>query len=312
MSLRVLFFGMEGVFSRAPLLELIHSSHTVCAIIVPRPAKSQSASEPIRLIAPPRAPESDAKGTFRVPLLFQPRDLNIIGMAWNAGIDVYKVSTLRDERVLARLKQLQPDVIVVACFNQLLPQSLISNLSISHSLNLHPSLLPAYRGPFPLFWIFHDGLEHAGLTVHLMDERADTGDIIAQERVALPDGIRYSDAEKILSEHAARLLVNALGAAQNGTLALTPQPRIAAPLAPNPSERDYVIAQDWDARRAFNFIRGIAEWNHPIQIEVAGARFRVREAISFDEDESASEPLVQRKAQHKIRLARGILTCELF
>ncbi len=299
MSLRVLFFGMEGVFSRAPLLELINARFHIPAIVVPRPEQSEPAREPIRQLAPPHAPESD------VPLLYPPRDLNIIGIAWNAGIDIYEVSTLRDERVLAMLQQLQPDIIVVACFPLLLPNRLSTKYPC---LNLHPSLLPEYRGPSPLFWIFHDGLEHAGVTVHLMDEHADTGDIIAQEPIELPDGVRYTDGERILSEHAAGLLINALGAVQNGTFARTPQPNIAAPRAPKPSERDFVIAPDWTARRAFNFIRGITQWNQPITIEVSGKRLIVQEAIAYDANQEMLAPFQRMDAGWKIRCSRGTLT----
>lgn len=299
MTQRILFFGMEGVFSRAPLNELIHSSHPICAIIVPRPDQSQRASEPIRLLAPPHAPESD------VPLLNEPRDLNVIGMAWNSGIDVYEVSTLRDARVLAAINQLRPDLIVVACFNLLLPKSLITNYQ---SLNLHPSLLPEYRGPSPLFWIFHDGLEHAGVTVHLMDEHADTGDIVAQERVQLPDGIRYGNADKFLSEHAARLLLSALDTAPNSQFARTPQAPTTGLRAPNPTERDFVIAPDWTARRAFNFIHGIAEWNYPILFPLKAKRLVVRDAISFDAAEEMREPFVRTNNRWKIQCARGTIT----
>lgn len=305
MTQRILFFGMEGVFSRAPLLELINAHHHICAIIVPRPEQSQAANVPIRLIPPTPLFKGGLRGDSALPLMQEPRDPNIIGIAWNAGIDVYEVATLRNDATIQTIQRFQPDLIVVACFPLLLPNHLITQYP---SLNLHPSLLPAYRGPSPLFWIFHDGLEHAGVTIHLMDEHADTGDIVAQERVALPDGIRYADADKILSEHAAGLLIKILGQAPNGQFASTPQPRTPAPFAPNPSEQDYVITTDWSVRRAFNFVRGIAEWNHPITFQLEGKRLVVREAIAYDEREEMSVPFLQTSAGWKIRSARGTIT----
>ncbi|MEZ4833421.1 MAG: formyltransferase family protein [Caldilineaceae bacterium] len=56
-------------------------------------------------------------------------------------------------------------------------------------LNLHPSLLPHYRGPDPIFWQLRDGVEPMGVTVHWMDVGVDTGDIAAQAPVALEDGL---------------------------------------------------------------------------------------------------------------------------
>lgn len=303
MALRVLFFGMEGVFSRAPLLALIGSAFDICAIVVPRPALVQVAKEPIRLIPPPRAPESD------VPLLFQPRDLNVIGIAWNAGIDVHETDDLRHQKTIETLTALKPDVICVACFPFLLPRSLTSNLSIPHALNLHPSLLPAYRGPAPLFWIFHDGLENACVTIHLIDEGADTGDIVAQVRIPLADGIRYSEAERALSDRAAQMLVQALSAIENGTLAHTPQTPSAAPRAPNPTNRDYLVTTDWTAQRAFNFVRGIAEWNHPITLEIGDRKFIVRDAIAFDERGQLGEPFVKAGDSWRVQFSKGTLNC---
>ena len=141
-----------------------------------------------------------------------------------------------------------------------------------------------------------------------MDKHADTGDIVAQERVALPDGIRYTDAEKILSAHAARLLINALGAAPNGSFTRTPQARTAAPPAPNPSERDFFIATDWNVQRAFNFARGIGERT---LLVMDNQKFFVREAISFEENEKLAEPVIQEKDFSKIQFANGTLIAKI-
>jgi methionyl-tRNA formyltransferase len=291
----ILFFGMEGVFSRTPLLELINAHHNICAMIVPRPKQSQPAHEPIRRLVPPRPAQSD------LPLASGGNKPNIVGIAWNAGIDVYEVSSLRSDATLDTLQRLQPNLIVVACFPWLLPKRLVTQYP---SLNLHPSLLPAYRGPAPLFWIFHDGLELAGVTIHLMDEHADTGDIVAQEQVALPDGIPYDDAEKILSGRAAHLLIRVLGEASNGRFERTPQARTFAPHAPKPSERDYVIAPNWSARRAFNFIRGVGT----ARLEIGGQTLSLQEAITFDEREKIEAEVLQQADQFKIQLTDGTLT----
>jgi methionyl-tRNA formyltransferase len=304
-TLRVLFFGMEGTLSRAPLLALKEALFDVCAVVVPRPVQSQNAHDPLRLIAPPRAPESD------VPLLYEPRDMNIIGIAWNTGIDVYETDNLKNQKTVERLTALEPDVICVACFPYLLPKSLTHSPSIKYALNLHPSLLPAYRGPAPLFWIFHDGLEQAGVTIHLVESSADTGDIIAQERASLPDGVRYGAAERILSEQSARMLVRAMHAIESGTIARTPQVETSAPRAPSPTDRDFVITTEWSARRAFNFIRGIADWNHPVTCITANERLVILDAISFDERRTTNADSSPEGSTFQIKFGTGTLTCVL-
>ncbi|MBI3536098.1 MAG: hypothetical protein HY070_00820 [Chloroflexi bacterium] len=300
MTQRILFFGMAGIFSRAPLWHLIQNQINVCAIIVPRPAQSQPARDSIRLLAPPRAPLSD------LPLT-QSSDPNILAIARDTRIPIYETHTLSHSHTLDTLTGLKPDVIVVACFPFILPKRLITQFP---SLNLHPSFLPDYRGPAPLFWIFHDGLEHAGVTIHMMDEHADTGDIVAQERVALPDGIRYNDAEKILSDHAARLLIQSLRAIQNGARVRTPQSDAPAPRAPNPTPRDYIISTESSARRAFNFIRGVGDTNQ-ITLQIGNENKIVREAITFEENATTAEPLKRDGDFFRVRFSNGILHCRL-
>lgn len=305
MTQRILYFGMEGVFSRAPLLELTNAHSDICAIIVPRPEQSGDAPEPIRLLVPSPLAANGLPVSHTIPVINNPPDPNIIGIGWNAGIDVYEVASLRNTITIQTIQRLKPDLIVVTCFNRLLPQSLVTNC---RSLNIHPSLLPEYRGPAPLFWIFHDGLEHAGVTIHLMDENADTGDIVAQEHVRLPDGIGYRDAEIALSEHAARLLLQVLGSMANGALAHTQQPRSSAPRAPNPSAGDLVIAPaEWTARRAFNFIRGVGEAN----IAIGESQFAVREVVSYEETRTQGQGMIRVEDYWKIQFKDGTLICKL-
>ena len=83
------------------------------------------------------------------------------------------------------LTRLDFDAITVACFSRKLPASVL-RLPRLGCLNVHPSLLPAHRGPDPLFWIYHDGDETGGVTIHLMDEGFDTGPIVLRETVPCP------------------------------------------------------------------------------------------------------------------------------
>lgn len=253
---RIVFFGMDGPFSAPPLAALLEAGMSVCALVVPCPA-GLAPRLPVRLLPPP------ARHTGTLPILQAPATHNAIGLARQAGLPVLEVAGLADARVRAALAALRPDLICVACFPHLLPPSLCA-LPRHGAFNLHPSLLPAYRGPAPLFWVFHDGLERAGVTVHLMERRADSGAIVAQTPVALPDGVGYSQAERICAEVGGRLLVEAVRAAVAGQLASRPQPAEGASPAPYPGEADFVITPAWSPRRACNFLRGMAEWGRPV------------------------------------------------
>ena len=271
--MRVLFFGMEGRFSRAPLAALLAAELEVCAVVVPCPAGVAGEGAPLRVLPPPR------RRPRELPIATAASEPTIVGLARAHGVPVLEVGRLVHPETLTALHDLRPDVLCAACFPRLLPRELL-DLARHGGLNVHPSLLPAYRGPAPLFWVFHgqtsharsgstssfvestgadaqlgaplwlpnEGLRNAGVTVHLLDDRADTGDIVAQAPIVLPDGITYSTAERACSQEGARLLVEALEAIAAGSLTRRPQPHIDLPTAPVPTDADFVITPDWSAR----------------------------------------------------------------
>ncbi len=255
----------------------------------------------IRALVPPARP---ARG-LALPTASANR--GIIGLAWAAGIPVFEVGRLAADETLAALRDPRPDLFVVACFPRLLPPALL-RLPRLGALNVHPCLLPAYRGPSPLFWVFHDGLEHAGVTLHFMDVGADTGDIIAQTPLALPDGISYAAAEQLCAEEGGRLVVEAARALGEGGITAWPQPATGVSYAPVPREDAFVVTPDWPARRAFNFIRGVADRGYPVVLQVGAERLTVREAITFDDRGTMSAPV--ERVGDKVRLccSPGVLT----
>lgn len=298
---RVLYFGMEGAFSWAPLVALLDAAVEVAAVVVPRPRAMTPASAPIRLLDPPARPPRS------LPLGAAPAPRTIIGLAWQSGIPLLEVARLTHEETLVALRDLRPDIICVACFPRLLPRE-VRDLSRYGALNVHPSLLPAYRGPDPLFWVFHDGLEHAGVTVHFLDEGADTGDIVAQAPLVLPDGVSYREAEQRCAQEGGRLLAQAVCRAGWESLARQPQPRGSFPIAPMPKDEDFVVTPQWPARCAFNFMRGLAAGERPVLLQVGQERIGVREAIACEATATQGE-LIERAGQYlRVRCSPGVLT----
>jgi methionyl-tRNA formyltransferase len=333
--LRVLFFGMEGLFSRAPLAALLAAELEVCAVVVPRPTGVAGDSAALHVLPTPR------RRPRALPLVAVRSEPTIVGLAWAHGVPVLEVGRLAHPETLTALHDLRPDVLCVACFPRLLPWELL-DLARHGGLNVHSSLLPAYRGPAPLFWVFHgqtshspsactsapvqstgaegadarpgaslwapnEGLGNAGVTVHLLDDHADTGDIVAQAPIVLPDGITYGAAERICSQEGARLLVEAVEAMAAGRSMCRPQPQVDLPTAPVPTDADFVITPDWSARRAFNFIRGVGEWGRPMTIAIGDEHFTVREAISYDERATMSAPMQRVDRCLRIRCSPGVL-----
>ena len=214
--MRVIYFGMSGIFSRIPLESLLAGGVKVSAIIMP----TSTTGKPLpRRIEPPLPPPSD------LPIITPYFSRNIIHVAWEHPIPVWEVGSLSDARTLELLADLQPDLIAVACFPYIFPSALLQ-LPRYGCLNLHPSLLPAYRGPLPLFWMARQGERRAGVTLHFLDEGLDTGDIVAQTAFDWPDGISGVDLEQRCAEEGAKLLLVALQQlAQGGELPRRPQPK---------------------------------------------------------------------------------------
>ena len=100
------------------------------------------------------------------------------------GLSVLQPQTLRDERVLAALRSLTPDVIVVIAYGKILPAGLLT-LAPHGCLNVHASLLPKYRGAAPIQYTVMNGETEAGISIMKLDEGMDTGDILAQARLPL-------------------------------------------------------------------------------------------------------------------------------
>jgi methionyl-tRNA formyltransferase len=123
---------------------------------------------------------------------------------------------------VARIEQFRPDLITVANFSQIIRPGLLSAASLG-VINLHPSLLPKYRGPMPFFWVLKNGETRSGVTVHFVDEGVDTGDIILQAEVE----VKANDTEASLRQRSiaigAPLLVEAVESVLDGSATRTPQ-----------------------------------------------------------------------------------------
>ena len=189
---------------------------------------------------------------------------------------------LTDEWPIAveRLTQIAPDVILVSCFGRKLPNELIS-IPQRDCFNLHPSWLPAFRGPAPVFWQIRAGIESLGLTLHCVSSSIDAGDIVRQSRVTAPDGSNWVQIESLLAEEGSRLIEATLREIECGSLQRTPQAHSDASYQKLPTPDDYVVSTCWTARRMYNFICATRAPGIVFPCEVDGRIYRLTEAKSF-------------------------------
>ncbi|MCI0393342.1 MAG: hypothetical protein L0332_20485 [Chloroflexi bacterium] len=293
--MRVLFLGMLRKFSLSPLLTLLAGGIKVVGVIVPASELAQQTKTVVERLRPPPVPS-------QLPMAIQ----NVVELAWRAGRPVYAVQRLNDPAVLETVRALRPDVGCVACFPWRIPAALLAAPPLGF-LNLHPSLLPAYRGPAPLFWIFRHGDQAAaGVTVHFMDEGLDSGDIAAQAPVTLPDGFSGAAADEVCAEAGGRLLAEVIEKLAAGALVRRPQPP-GGSYYPWPTPADFTLSTEWPARRAFNFMRGTVEWGQPYRVTVAGEEIALASAVAFDPATTLPAPAVPLDDTIRLQFTPGVL-----
>ncbi len=138
------------------------------------------------------------------------------------GIPVFQPEKVREEAAVERLRRENADIFVVAAFGQLLPKTILEMPRFG-CINIHGSLLPAYRGAAPVQWAVLDGQKEAGDTIMQMNEGLDTGDILMQESIPLSADETAGSLYDKLSSMGGPLLLKALDAIEAGAVTPVPQ-----------------------------------------------------------------------------------------
>ncbi|MCI5699445.1 MAG: methionyl-tRNA formyltransferase [Lachnospiraceae bacterium] len=159
-----------------------------------------------------------AKGRSKEPV---PTPVKAAALA--RGLTVFQPERIRNEQAVETVRQMKPDVIVVVAFGQIIPKEILE-LAPYGCLNVHASLLPAYRGAAPIQWAVLNGEEESGVTIMRMDEGLDTGDMITKKVVKLAEDETSGSLFERLSEEGAQLLVKTLSSVFDGTAVYEKQP----------------------------------------------------------------------------------------
>lgn len=181
------------------------------------------------------------------------RSLNFRAWAQSYLVPMKRIRSGHEPGLADWLARLRPDVLCVANFPHLLPASLFQRWP---TLNLHPSLLPRWRGAYPWFWMYHAMDAEGGWTVHRIDSGEDTGPILARQTYPVPFGSTVTELGDAVLQPGGELFADTLD--RLGELPELPQPDEKLPRArrPRPGER-YVDWESWPVRRVYHFLRGV-------------------------------------------------------
>jgi methionyl-tRNA formyltransferase len=180
-------------------------------------------------------------------------------LAKRHNLPFYQPLKIREQHFIQQVQALSPDLIVVVAFGQILPRALL-DIPPHGCINVHASLLPAYRGAAPINWALINGETVTGVTIIILDEGMDTGDILLQQPVAiLPDDTSATLHDR-LAENGAVLLGEALDELRSNGWKRIPQDHTQATYAPLMKKEDGRIDWSQSAREIHNQVRGMNPW----------------------------------------------------
>ena len=230
--MRILFMGTPD-FAVASLKRLVEDGHDVCGVFT-QPDKPKNRGH---------------------KMAFSP----VKEYALTVGLPVYQPMKMRDGEALGIVRELAPELIVVAAYGRILPEDILSTPTYG-SINVHSSVLPKYRGAAPINWAILNGDSVTGVTIMYMAKELDAGDVILCRETAIdPD----EDAQTLTARLAALgadALAEAVEQLQSGTAVRTPQDHSAYTYAPmldrSLSPMDFTRSD----RHLHDQVRGLVPW----------------------------------------------------
>jgi methionyl-tRNA formyltransferase len=174
------------------------------------------------------------------------------------GVKIYQPQDRK--QLYTVLKETEPQVLINVAFGMFLPENVL-NFPPLGCVNLHPSLLPAYRGAAPIQRTLMNGEETTGITVLYMTPQMDAGDIILQEEIKIEPGENFGLLHDRLARCGAIKLQEALSLVARGTAPRRRQDETAATFAPALTKEEEKIQWSWPAGKIYNQVRALAP--HP-------------------------------------------------
>lgn len=231
--MRIVFMGTPD-FAVPSLEHLIAAGHTVCGVFT-----------------------QPDKPVGRHQNRLQPPPVKVV--AATHGIPVYQPVKMRDGTALELLRQLDPELIVVAAYGRILPDDILA-LPKYGCINVHSSLLPRYRGAAPIHWAVINGDAETGVTIMHMATELDAGDVIAQVSTPIDPEETVETVHDRLALLGGELLERTVERIAAGTASRTPQDPEKVTLAPMLSRALSPIDWNRSAREIHNQVRGLVPW----------------------------------------------------
>ena len=226
--------------------------------------------------------------------------------AQSHGIPVYQPEKLRDGTALATLRELDPELIVVAAYGRILPNDILA-LPPKGCINVHSSLLPKYRGAAPINWAILKGETETGVTIMHMASELDAGDIILQRATPISPEETAEMLYGRLAELGGKMILEAAAQIEAGTATRTPQDHTKATLAPMLSKEMSPVDWTRSAQEIFNQIRGLYPWPGASTDIISGEPIKIWGAQVVEKHTDAGPGAIIAASKQGIDVACGEL-----
>lgn len=228
----IIFFGSDD-FAATSLMQLLANKHQVLACVT-QPDRRQGRGMQVVI-----SPIKELAQTHQIPCL-QPNNL-------------------KDSQVVTQLELYKADLFVVVAYGNILSQEIL-NIPKVFCINVHGSLLPKYRGAAPINWAILNGDKETGVTVQKMALGLDTGDIISQVYIPIPESMCAQELRSKMAEAGAQLLSTTIDKIAHNDFILTPQETVASSYASKLTKEMGRLDWSKSANTIMNQIRGLKPW----------------------------------------------------
>ena len=219
------------------------------------------------------------------------------------GIAVYQPENFREDADVQTLRDLKPDVVAVVAYGRILPQRVLDIAPLGF-INIHASLLPAYRGSAPYQWAVLDGLKKSGVSAMYLCREMDAGDVIDTAETTIGENETAGQLLDKLALLGADLLSKTLTAVGNGTAVATAQDESKVSYAPMLDKSMCPIDFTKTAQQVHNHVRGLHPW--PVATMLLGDKlFKIHETVIVDGKGEPGEILGLTKTGLKIACGEG-------
>jgi methionyl-tRNA formyltransferase len=275
-ELQIVFFGTPD-FAVPTLRKIIEQKHKV-SMVVTQPDRPKGRGQKI-------LPTPVKKTALELGLpVFQPKSVNTN--------DFYE-----------KVAETAPDYIVVAAFGQIFSEKLLS-IPKKHSINVHASLLPKYRGAAPIHWALINGENETGITIMLMAKKMDAGDILLSSATRVESVDNFETLHDRLADLGANLLVETLDKLEKNEIYPKPQDHSQATFAPMLKKDDSHIDWKQPPSKIENLIRAMAPQPGAFTFH-ENKRLKIFKAIAVQGEKNAIPGTVLKGFENEVRVASG-------